>query len=100
MLTPSLSLSPTATDLEDLFVSSGQEAFHAEFRRRVEKPRTGRNGIDMGLGGRSGNPVGGFYFDISLMNKKEPDGLNDVSSCPKRTLASYQSPVFRHGFIP
>jgi hypothetical protein len=69
------SFSPAPADLKDLLISRGEHALHTKFRRSVQKPFTRRDSIDIGFWSRGWNPMRGFYFQITPIDKKFPDAL-------------------------
>jgi hypothetical protein len=87
VLTPPLSASPAAADLKDLLVPCGKHALHAKLRRGVEEPRAGRDRFDVGFGCRRGNTVRGLYFQISLIDKKLSNAMNNERSLMKSLSA-------------
>jgi len=100
MLATPFSLPPAAADLKDLLVSCGKHTLHAEFRRGMEKPRTGRDGVDVGFGWRGRDTVRRLDFQISPADEKLSCALNDSRSLPERLLATGQGPVYHHVIIP
>jgi hypothetical protein len=94
VLASSFSLSPAPADLENLLVTCRQQAFHAEFRRRMEEPRPGGDSIDMGFRGGGGDAMGSFNFQIALIDEEEPNSLNELCPSPQRGLAFSEPPVF------
>jgi hypothetical protein len=99
MLTSSLLLPPAAAYLKDLLVSSRQQPLHAKFRRGMEIPCPGRNGINVRFGCRSGNAVRRLYFKVALMDKEAPYFLDDFSPLMEGCFTPGQLPIFRHGSI-
>ncbi len=53
----------------------------------MEKPFMRGYGIDVGFWGRGRNPVGGFNFEITLINKEFSYGLDEARPLLKRFLA-------------
>jgi hypothetical protein len=75
MLTSPFSFSPASADLKDLLISCSKHSLHTNFRRGMEKPRTGNDSINVRFRGRGRHTVGGFHFQITPMDKKIPDLL-------------------------
>jgi len=89
----SLRLSPATADLEDLLISCGQQALHADFGRGVEKPVATGDGVDVRFRRRAGDTMGRFYFQITAVGKEESCRLKDFSSLPKNFLTTSETPI-------
>src|SRR5690242_15112117 len=96
-LTP-LTGTPTVANLKNSFIAGGQEAFHADFRRGLQKAVTGRNGVDVGLWGRGRNKKRGIHFKIPLLAKKLSDSCYDAGADMQCLSLPREAPVLLHGY--
>jgi hypothetical protein len=78
MALASLRLAKTFTDLKNTPKARRQQSFHTQFGRGLQKPVTGRDGIDMGLGCRRRNADRSFDFQIIIAGKELPGGLKNA----------------------
>jgi hypothetical protein len=73
METALLPFSETMTDLKELRCPAGQEAFHAEFRRRLQPPVFTGKGKDFGFRNQGRQPQGGIDLKIAGPEEKRTD---------------------------
>lgn len=67
----------------------------------MEKSIHRAEGVNVGFRSRGPNDVGRFYFQISMLKKKLPNGLNDPGTLLQRFLPGRQSFLFpAEGSIP
>jgi len=62
----------------------------------MKKPCAGRDGINVRFWSGGGYSVGGLYFQITSLNKKLSDPLENVRPLLKSPFTSCEWPVFRH----
>jgi len=85
------SLSKTLAYLEYFRITGGQQSFHAQFRRGMQKHVTHFDGINVDFRGRCRDKVGCFNLQIAVINKKTPYDMNKPGALPKIFTLGRQS---------
>ncbi len=65
----------------------------------MKKPRSGGDNIDVRFGGRGWYSVGGLDLQVTSLNKKPPDLLEDACPLVKGPSTSCKWPVLRHDLL-
>jgi len=69
--------------LEYSGIAGGQNPFHAELGRRLQKPAVRRKGFDMFFGSGRGDAQGGFHFQKALLQEAPAKALGEFGSEPQ-----------------